>query len=196
MTLRAAFLVLCASTIGALPAYAQGPGGPGGPGGPPPSYPQLAAQIADLQARVGKLEGNITAADLVGSYAVSGLDIPMSGFVAGAPPQAAAIKTFAFAGTLTLTLTQTDGGAASFISTCEGSRLTQGTWLLTSVDCTNSPTAGTWSYANGIFSLSLGQFQAQGSVAAGGRLWTTAMAPFHAADPSSDALIIIASRLK
>src|SRR5262249_60290199 len=98
MTLRAAFLVLCASTIGALPAYAQGPGGPGGPGGPPPSYPQLAAQIADLQARVGKLEGNITPADLGGSYAVSGLDLPMSGVCARRPPPAATIQTLAFAG--------------------------------------------------------------------------------------------------
>jgi hypothetical protein len=40
------------------------------PGAQPPNYTQLAQQLNELAARVSKLEGNITAADLVGTYAV------------------------------------------------------------------------------------------------------------------------------
>ncbi len=56
----------------ALVAQAQGPGG-----GPPPgasrSILSLASDLAALTARVAKLEGQIAAADLVGAYAIHGI---------------------------------------------------------------------------------------------------------------------------
>lgn len=48
----------------------------------------LASAVAALAARVDKLEGNITAADLVGTYRLTAIDTPMSAFVAGVPPWA------------------------------------------------------------------------------------------------------------
>src|SRR5262249_32394110 len=93
MKIRAAFLLLFAFVFAAPPAQAQGPGGP-----PPNS---LFAQVADLQARVAKLEGNITAADLVGTYALAGIQTTLR----GAPD--ARIGSDALTGTLTLNLNGT-----------------------------------------------------------------------------------------
>ena len=159
---------------------------------------ERAAADTALDARVAKLEGNITEDDLVGTYALAGIDIPLSGRV-GQPPaivRRATIRADGFTATVTLS----SGGLASFaIATCGSSILTEGLFTLTSEDCgagTEAP--GTWSYTGGTLALSIPDlgFNAPLSVGVGGRLLTTAHAPFHAADSSSDTLIIIGSRLQ
>ena len=55
----------------------------------------LEAEIANLQARVDSLQTNfskldsntsLTPADLVGTYIVRAVDVPLRGFAAGTPP--------------------------------------------------------------------------------------------------------------
>src|SRR5262245_22590849 len=92
--------IACVSAVvvfASLPARAQGP-----PGGPPPNSNSLAAAVADLKNRVEKLEGNIVASDLAGTYALVGLDTSMTAFHAGSPPIPATINTTAFRASLAL----------------------------------------------------------------------------------------------
>src|SRR5262245_33448663 len=124
MKFRVAALAL-ACAIMSLPAYAQGPGGP------PPNSRQLATQLADPQARVNKLEGNITAADLAGTYTALVLDTSMTGFRAGTPPHNATIDTSSLRGTITL---NADGTGSTAFTGCEGSRLTPATGAMTGLD--------------------------------------------------------------
>lgn len=151
-----------------------------------------------LDARVAKLEGNITEDDLVGTYAIAGIDIPLSGRAPGGPLgiRRATIQTDGFTATLTLNF---DRSALFVIGACGSSILTEGFFTLTSEDCgagTEAP--GTWSYTDGTLALSIPDlnFNAPLSVGVGGRLLTTAHAPFHAADSSSDTVIVIGSRLQ
>lgn len=190
MTIRDGLLLSFVVAFTTHPAYAQGPGGP------PPNYQQLVSQIADLQARVARLEGNITAADLAGSYSLLVLDTSMTGFRAGTPPHNATIETVGFRGTIVLNA----GGTGSVTDvTCEGSRLTQGTWALTGIGCSGPSDPGvTWTYANGVLTIT---FLDDGdeiplNVAAGGRLLVNGAAPFHSSDPSSDSILFILTRLR
>jgi hypothetical protein len=153
--------------------------------------------MADLQARVAKLEGNITAADLAGTYTAIVLDTSMTGFRPGTPPHFATIATSSLRGAITLNADGT--GSTAFIG-CEGSHLNLGTGALTGVDCTEEEgnTGVTWKYEAGVVTIT---FLSDGdqipfNVAVGGRLLTMGFAPFHASDPSSDSLLIILSRLR
>jgi hypothetical protein len=81
MKLRVASLLLASSFI-ALPVFAQGPPTDVGAGG---VIQSLANDLAALTARVAKLEGNIVASDLAGTYSLVGLDTVMTGFRPGRP---------------------------------------------------------------------------------------------------------------
>jgi len=204
MTIRTVILS-SALLLASVPAYAQGQGQ--GQGSPPPNTQQLAAQLAALQARVAKLEGNIVASDLVGTYSLLVMGTSMSAFhpaPPGTPPVLANISTGTNAGTLAL---NADGTGTANIVRCDGAVLTpaNGSVTGTNDDCATQPTTGlTWEYANGVVSITLldsnGQPDHNGAlpftVALGGRLFILGDSPFHPSDPSSDHLIFIATRLQ
>ena len=189
MKIRIAALAFVGA-IASLPAYAQGPGGP------PPNYQQLVSQLADLQARVAKLEGNITAADVAGTYTVLVLDTVMTGFRPGTPPHLATIETTSVFGTITL---DANGTGSTSVIECEGSRLTLATGAMTGVDCSESEnTSVTWTYAAGVATIT---FLNDGDqipfvVGLGGRLLIAGAAPFHPGDPSSDSILLLLTRLR
>jgi hypothetical protein len=69
---------------------------------------------------------------------------------------------------------------------------------LTGVDCTEPPSNVTWTYANGVITIT---FLSDGdeipfAVALGGRLLINAFAPFHPSDPSSNQFLLVAARLR
>lgn len=190
MGIRATFVVAFVFLF-AVTGRAQGQG----PGQPPPTYQQLVAEMAALKARVDKLEGNIVASDLAGTYSLMGLGTSMTAFRPGPPIANATINTAAFRGTLTL---NGDGTGNASSLTCEGSTLTQGPWSMHGFDCSEPSTGVTWTYANGVITIT---FLSDGdeipfSVALGGRLFIMAVAPFHPSDPSSDQFVMIATRLR
>lgn len=182
----------------ALPAQAQGPGGP------PPNYQQLVSQLAALTQRVAKLEGDIVASDLAGTYSFMGLNTTMRALRAGPPIVNATISTEAFRATLTLNANGTGNVSAGppipGLGTCgEGSTLTQGTWAMHGFDCSGPAPDVTWTYADGVITIT---FLDDGdeipfNVALGGRLLMVAFAPFHP-DPffSSNQTLLIATRLQ
>jgi hypothetical protein len=191
MTHRVASLFVALAFISA-PVFAQGPPGgiPGGGG-----VQSLTKDLADLKARVDKLEGNIVAADLAGTYSVVGLSTTMTAFHAGAPPIPATINTTAFSATFTLNAGGTGTASATL---CQGSTLTQGSWAMQGVDCGQPATGITWTYADGVVTIT---FLSDGdglpfNVGPGGRLLVNAFAGFHPSDPSSDQFLIIATRLR
>jgi hypothetical protein len=190
MNIRAACLsVALVFGFSALPVQAQGPGQP------PPNYNQLINQIADLQARVAKLEGTISPSDLAGTYSLLVLSTTMTAFRAGPPFVPATINTAAFRATLAL---NANGTGSMSASACEGSTLTQGAWAMQGFDCSEPDTDVTWVYTAGVITIT---FLSDGDeiplvVAVGGRLLISAYAPFHPSDPSSDQLLIVATRLK
>lgn len=189
MKFRVAALAL-ACAIMSLPAYAQGPGGP------PPNYRELASQVANLQDRLAKLEGNITAADVAGTYTALVLETGMTGFHAGTPPHNATIETSALRGTLTLNV---DGTGSTSFTGCEGSMLTPGTGAMTGLDCSQSENTNvTWTYAAGVVTITFlnDGDQIPLNVALGGRLLTVGFSPFHPGDPSSDHVLFILTRLR
>jgi hypothetical protein len=193
MSFREASVVVALVITVAVPARAQGPGQ--GPGQPPPNNQGLAAQIADLQARVAKLEGNIVASDLAGTYSVTLLSTTMTALRPGTPVVNATINTAAGRGTITLNANGT--GTLSGL-TCEGSTLIQGSWAMHGFDCSEPSDSVTWTYANGVITIT---FLSDGdeipfTVALGGRLFMMAFAPFHPSDPSSDQFMLIATRLR
>jgi len=185
-----------AFAFSALPAQAQGPNGP------PPNYQQIAAQVAaltaqvaTLQGRVRKLEGDIVASDLAGTYSVTLLSTTMTALHVGPPIVNATINTAVGRGTLTL---NANGTGNLFALTCEGSTLTQGSWAMHGIDCSEPATDVMWTYADGVITIT---FLNDGDeipfiVALGGRLLIMAFAPFHPGDPSSDQFLAIATRLK
>jgi hypothetical protein len=152
MKVRAAFLLLVSALV-SVPVHAQGRGAPQPP---PPKPKDLAAQLAALEARVAKLEGNITAADLLGTYALSSLSVNLN----GAPP--GDIRSDTIAGTVTVAA----DGTASGSVTAKGYHLPLSTHLLGDTSATGS-NSFTWTYANGVVELSDGN---KFMVAAGGRL--------------------------
>jgi hypothetical protein len=199
MTLRTV-LVSSALLVASVPAQAQGPGGP------PPNYQQLLAQVANLQQRVAKLEGNIVASDLVGTYSLLVMDTSLTAFHPGVPgvtpPVPATITTGATNAVVTL---NADGTGTANLSSCETETLTQGAWSLTGDNaCGTQTTALTWTYANGVSAITF--LNADGTpdhngpisftVAVGGRVLVVGGSPFHASDPSSDHILFLATRLK
>jgi hypothetical protein len=194
MGIRAASLsIVFAVALAAVPVPVRAQG----PGGPPPNYQQLVSQIANLQARVAKLEGNIVASDLAGTYNFLVLDTSMTGV-----PNVATIRTSGIRATLTLNADGT--GSASGLS-CGGSKLTVATGALTDagededLDCSSGATVGvTWTYAGGVITITFlnDGDQIPFSVALGGRLLIVGGASFHPRDPSSDQTLFIATRLQ
>ena len=190
MKLRIASMSLAFAFI-SVPVFAQGPPGGIAGGG---IVQSLANDLAALAARVSKLEGNIVASDLAGTYSVLGLDTTMTAFHAGSPSVPATISTLAFRGSLTL---NANGTGHASPDQCEGTRLTQGSWTLNGFDCSEPGTDVTWTYADGVITIT---FLSDGdeipfNVAVGGRLLIQAVAPFHPSDPSSDQFLFIATRL-
>ena len=175
----------------AAPVFAQGrpPTVPGGGG-----VQELASQLAALQARVAKLEGNIVAADLAGTYSVTLFGTNMNGARA-VPPRAATINTIAGRGTLTL---NADGTGTIASLACEGSEMVVATGAMHGVDCSEPDSEVTWTYAEGVATVTfLGDGdQLPFNVSLGGRYLTVAFAPFHPSEPGSDHVLIIATRLK
>ncbi len=195
MTVRTVFLS-SALLLASVPAHAQGPNAP-------PNFPQLAAQVADLQARVGKLEGNVVASDLVGTYSLLVMDTSMTAFHPGVPAVPATISTSSTNAALTL---NPDGTGSATLSRCDGATLTQGTWSVTGFNsCGGSTQTGiTWTYAKGVTTITFldenGAPDHNGpipfTVALGGRLLVIGDSPFHPSDPSSDHLLFLATRLR
>jgi hypothetical protein len=185
---RIALLLFVCSFV-ATPVFAQGPGRVGG--GPVGS---LDTALAALTARVAKLEGNIVASDLAGTYNVAYLETTMDGIQPNVSP--ATITTKAFRGTLTLNANGT-GSASAPPDACGGSTLTQGTWTLTGINCAEEPGEVTWTYANGVITITFSDGdQLPFAVALGGRLFVMAFAAFHPSDPSSNQVLFLATRLQ
>ena len=221
MNRLASLCFVVAFVFAPLAAHAQG--GPGGPGGPPPNYQELVSQLAALtaqvatlqgqvgtlqgqvgtlqgqvgalQAQVGKLEGNIVAADLAGTYAFTGFGTTMRGLHAGPPMEDATISTDSFRATLTL---NADGTGHTSGATCEGSTLTPRTGAMQGVDCSGeSGGEVTWTYEDGVITITFDDGdQIPFNVALGGRLLTVAFSPFHPSDPSSNHVLLFATRLQ
>jgi hypothetical protein len=189
-----------------LAAHAQGR-----PGGPPPNLKQLVSQlatltaqvttlqgqVATLQGQVATLEGDIVASDLAGTYTLMGLETTMRALHPGPPTVNATIDTVAYRG-VTLTLNADGTGNTGPAGACEGSTLTQGTWAMHGFDCGGPATGVTWTYADGVITITFldDGDQLPFTVALGGRLLIVAFAPFHPSDPSSNQVLLIATRLK
>ena len=185
MKLRLASLFLAFSFI-SLPVLAQGRGSGGG----------TQAVIAALAARVAKLEGNIVADDLAGTYSVIGFGTDMKGFRA-VPLENATITTSTFRATLTLTAG--GNGHIGAPGSCEGATLTPANGSMNGETCDlGAGTDVTWTYTDGVITIT---FLDDGdelpfSVALGGRFLIIAFSPFHASDPSSNHVMIVATRLQ
>jgi len=182
--------LLVAFAFLSVPVFAQGP--PGGGGVNP--VQALSNQLAALTARVSKLEGNIVASDLVGTYQFTVLDTVMN---AAHPPQPASINTSSASATLTL---NADGTGSLSNLDCANSTLFVGTGTMTGANNCGGETGVdvTWTYENGVTTIT---FLDDGDVipfpvAAGGRLMIGGAAPFHPGDPSSDSILFIVTRLK
>ena len=121
MNIRTAFVSL-ALVLASIPAFGQGNHGTANANGGSNGAKDLSATVADLQARVAKLEGNITAADLAGSYYFVLLDVPLSAAIMS-PPRNATIETDMNSGTLTLDA-QGGGTLAMTNSLCGSAKLT------------------------------------------------------------------------
>ena len=189
MNIRAASLIGGLFVFAALPAQAQGPGQP-----PPNS---LAAQVANLQARVARLEGNITADDLVGTYTLVGFQTRLRG--GGAAN--AAIGSAALTGSLTLNA----NGTGSMTINGDGSLLFPLLWASAQSTLGNgnpgTPFSLTWTYANGVLSsmITTNEGTSAGpdiSVGPGGRLLATAFSEFRGDPKSNDATLMIFYRLQ
>ena len=183
-------LLLYRSTHKVTVTNGNGNGGQGG----------TAAQLQALTARVAKLEGNITAADLAGTYNFLILDTQMTGV--RFPDGVATIRTSGERATLTLNADGTGSGSGL---SCGGSRLTVATGALTDagededLDCSSGATVGvTWTYAGGVITITFlnDGNQIPFSVALGGRLLIVGGASFFPCCGGSEESLFIATRLK
>lgn len=156
------------------PLSASAQGGPQGGGNLAARVQALEAAVAALQSgqtaltgRVSKLEGNITAADLAGTYSAIGMLVDLEG---GFPAKINA-------GTLTGVATLNANGTGQFVGGITALGLTQGNpWTK---ETNSMPPEGeeiTWTYANGILHLSDGtpNFDTDFVVSIGGRMATFA----------------------
>jgi hypothetical protein len=156
LNLRAASLFI-AFTLAALPTQAQSP-----------TVESLASDLAALTARVAKLEGQIVAADLVGTYAIHGIQNELS--ASGGPAQ---ISSYVFLGTVTLAA---DGTASLNFTQQNGNTLVLGlqSSVLPFQGSGNPPTNIDWTYADGAVTILGGSVSL--SVTAGGRVLVGASA--------------------
>ena len=158
----------------------------------------LASDVAALEARVGKLEGNISSADLVGTYAIAGITTRLEALIPGAPfpLRNAEIGSAVVTGTLTL---NADGSGLFTITTGTGSFLTQGPWTLTPSSLGNAPGSGniTWTYASGTVTVSFSDGSSfNANVGPGGRLLVVAASDFNAENQRAETDLAIFTRLQ
>jgi hypothetical protein len=152
MNLRAASLFV-AFAFAALPTQAQGP-----------TLQSLASDLAALTARVAKLEGQIVAADLVGTYAIHGIQNEMS--APGSPGGSTQISSYVFLGTVALaadgtgSLNGTESGNTLFLGPQSSVQPFQGS--------DSPPPTIDWTYADGTVTALGGSLSL--SVTAGGRV--------------------------
>jgi len=169
-----------------LPAKAQSPGS-----NMNARVAALEAAVAALQTgqtqldvRVGKLEGSITAADFVGTYNAAGFAVSLEG---GAPAQVGVFTQQAVA-TLNANGTGHIVQQGSFISISQGNPWAKDTGAFgpEEIDIT-------WSYANGILHLSDGtpNLDIDFVVGVGGRILT-----FVGLGDDGEAVLVIATRLQ
>jgi hypothetical protein len=122
----------------------------------------LASDLAALTARVAKLEGQIVAADLVGTYAIHGIQVELSG---GNSPQ---VSSYVFVGTVVLA---SDGTASLTTAAPSGNTLSIGSPSSVSPFMGSGgggTSTGAWTYADGTLTLQGGAPPL--AVAAGGRI--------------------------
>ena len=177
-----AFAFVIAFALTDVPAYAQGNGNGNGN---PPSNNSVAAQVADLAARVAKLEGNLTSADLVGTYTIAGIQTRLLGLGL----QNSAIGSAALFGSMTL---NADGSGSLQISG-DGSLLLTGNLSLIRNTLGNGnpgppfPFSG-WTYANGV--LTIPQV-GNATVGPGGRLMVGVVPEFDTTEGRADVSLVI-----
>jgi hypothetical protein len=146
------------------PAQAQGPGGPPGTG----SAQALSTRVAALEARVAKLEGQITAGDLVGTYVLHAFQTELHG---RNPDLATYVSSYVFQGTFVLNAdgTGTIGSSGGQFGHSLRFFITESSPQTPTRTVINEPGGGgsfNWSYANGLINIGFGNF----SVTAGGRV--------------------------
>ena len=162
-------LLICSFVFTVAPAPAQGPGGPPSGAG----NDSLANKVAALEARVAKLEGQITSSDLVGTYAFHGFQTELRAKVQDG---ATAVSSYVFQGTIVFNADGTASFSAGgterghalnlFQNPSIGSgTLPAGRAVINKVDGGSAPF--TWTFANGVVTTSVG-FPA--NVTAGGRV--------------------------
>jgi hypothetical protein len=123
----------------------------------------LASDLAALTARVAKLEGQIVAADLVGTYAIHGIQVELSG-----SGNSAQVSSYVLVGTVVLAA---DGTASLTTVAPSGNTLSIGSASSVSPFMGNGGGSGTgtWTYnADGTVTLQGGAPPL--AVAAGGRI--------------------------
>jgi hypothetical protein len=125
----------------------------------------LVAAIDSLKARVSKLEGQITAADLVGTYAVNGFQTEI--FDGGSPGSCCHVSNYIYLGTATLAA---DGTLTGSLSGEIGTILHLASTPFSHAQINNpgGSFGTTWNYSGG--SLNVGGGFGNFAVVAGGRL--------------------------
>ena len=174
----ASLFFLATLAFAPVQAEAQGPG----------AANNVSARLAALEAKVAKLEGNITSADLVGSYRTAALTTDLDG------GSSASVTMFAYGATTTLAADGTGeiifgGGTSGVIELVQGTPWTDSAALIPA----QQPISITWSYANGVVHITDGtvNLDLHLDVGAGGRILTWAgLSDDNTAD------IIIGTRLR
>jgi hypothetical protein len=161
-----------AVAFAALSAQAQNPGA---------TIDSVASDLAALAARVAKLEGQIVAADLVGTYALRAIQLELSGG-AGSPAQ---VSSYVIVGTVTL---NADGTVSISASPANGNTLSFTTPPSVSIfqGSGNGVGSTTWTYDNGSVTVVGGAPPL--TVAAGGRVLVGVSAN---RDDGTDVLLIL-----
>jgi hypothetical protein len=163
-----------------LSVHAQGPNA----NNLPARVQALEAAVAALTARVGKLEGNISATDLVGSYSVYLLAVAMD------PPGTVAAHNQVASYTIVATATLTADFRCSLLGTAAGMTITEQAPNLNWTPAEGVSGAGgggcSWSYDDGVLTVNFdpgvefNDFDL--SVTAGGRVLVSA----HGGPPSNN----------
>ena len=186
---------------------AQGPGTGGGPANSlanrvakltaevsslQTDYNTLASTVTTLQTDVSKLDGNITAADLVGTYQLVQIQNELAPLVTG---RGAEIGAYVYTGTGTLK----NNGTGSFTNyTQTGSYLIVNQASLQSADVPAQSATFDWTYANGVITLSnASSADLNGQtlvVGAGGRVLTKASSNLVGINGNDS--LIVATRLQ
>lgn len=164
-TRLASLCFVVAFVFAPLPVRAQGPSS------------NIAARMAALEARVAKLEGQITAADLAGTYRVVGSQLDLDG------TNPAAIQSMAISGTVTLAgnFTGSSNVTGNGINLVLGNPPSE--LPIQFLDTGNF----NWTYANGTLSALGISF----NVGAGGRVLT-----YSALDDDNVVVLLILTRLQ